>query len=186
MHGRQHDGWQRAAFLKFDDVHVADDAPLGIDGEAFEVLEWAMDRAAAAACAEGQGHLQEMLERTIEYLKDREQFGVKIGSFQALQHRAADMLAETELCKGMMLLAALKVDADDPEERRSDVSAAKAHLTSSGWYVQENATQLHGGIGVTDEQDIGLYFKRLRVLQGLFGDADHHISRFASHPQFDA
>lgn len=176
---------QRAAFLKFDDVRVGEDALLGNAGEAFEVLDWAMDCAAAAACAEGQGHLQEMFERTIDYLKDREQFGVKIGTFQALQHRAADMLAETELCKGMMLLSALKVDSEDPNERRSDVSAAKAHLTSSGWYVQKNAIQLHGGIGVTDEQDIGLYFKRLRVLQGLFGDADHHINRFQSQPVFE-
>ena len=177
---------QRAAFLTLEGVTVGADALLGEEGAAFEALEWAMDRAAAAACAEGQGYLQEMFQRTIEYLKQREQFGAKIGSFQALQHRAAEMLAETELCRGMMLLAALKVDSEDAEERRSDVSAAKAHLTSAGWFVQENAIQLHGGIGVTDEQDVGLYFKRLRVLQGLFGDADHHVDRFQAQGRFDA
>ena len=177
---------QRAAFVTFEGVTVGADALLGEEGAAFEALEWAMDRAAAAACAEGQGHLQELFQRTIEHLKQREQFGAKIGSFQALQHRAAEMLAETELCKGMMLLAALKVDSEDAEERRSEVSAAKAHLTSAGWFVQENAIQLHGGVGVTDEQDVGLYFKRLRVLQGLFGDADHHVDRFQAQGRFDA
>ena len=96
------------------------------------------------------------------------------------------MLAETELCKGMMLLAALKVESDNAEERRREVSAAKAHLTSSGWFVQENANQLHGGIGVTYEPDVGLYFKRLRVMQGLFGDADYHVDRFQSQSSFDA
>jgi len=176
---------QRAAFLSIDGVQVGAEALLGEEGAAFGPLEWAMDRAAAAACAEGQGHLHELFERTVEYLKQREQFGSKIGSFQALQHRAAEMLAETELCKGMMLLAALKVDSEDAEERRSEVSAAKAHLTSGGWFVQENAVQLHGGIGVTDEQDIGLYFKRLRVLQGLFGDADFHVDRFQAQSRFD-
>lgn len=177
---------QRAAFLTFEGVALPAGALLGPAGEAYPVLEWAVDRAAAAACAEGQGHLQEMFRRTVEYLKEREQFGAKIGSFQALQHRAAEMFAETELCKGMMLLAALKVDSEDLEERRSEISAAKAHLTSSGWFVQENSIQLHGGIGVTDEQDVGLYFKRLRVLQGLFGDADHHVGRFQEQSRFDA
>ncbi len=176
---------QRAAFVTLEGVTVGADALLGAEGAAFEALEWAIDRAAAAACAEGQGHLQELFQRTIEYLKQREQFGAKIGSFQALQHRAAEMLAETELCKGMMLLAALKVDSEDAEERRSEVSAAKAHLTSAGWFVQENSIQLHGGIGVTDEQDVGLYFKRLRVLQGLFGDADHHVDRFQAQGRFE-
>ncbi len=177
---------QRAGFLSFKGVKVGSDDLVGAEGQAFEALEWAVDRAAAAACAEGQGHLQEMFERTVEYLKEREQFGVKIGTFQALQHRAAEMFAETELCKGMMLLAALKVDSDNAEERRSEISAAKAHLTSAGWFVQENCIQLFGGIGVTDEQDVGLYFKRLRVLQGLFGDADHHIARFQEQDRFDA
>lgn len=176
---------QRAAFLTLKGVKVGADALLGDEGAAFDALEWAMDRAAAAACAEGQGELQELFERTVEYLKQREQFGVKIGSFQALQHRAAEMLGETELCKGMMLLAALKVDSEDAEERRREVSAAKAHLTSAGWFVQSNAIQLHGGIGVTDEQDIGLYFKRLRVLQGLFGDADYHVDRFQAQERFN-
>ena len=159
---------------------------LGPVGGAAPHLEWTMDRGAAAACAEGLGCVTELFERTVAYLKQRVQFGVPIGSFQALQHRAVDMFAEAELCKSAMILAAIQVDADDAEERMAEVSAAKWQLTRGGWYVQENAIQLFGGIGVTDEQDEGLYFKRLRVLQGLFGDADHHTARFQSLARFDA
>ncbi|MDX1383559.1 MAG: acyl-CoA dehydrogenase family protein [Thermoanaerobaculia bacterium] len=169
----------RTAILDLDGVRLADDALLGTEGGALPDLEWAIDRGAAAACAEGQGHIQEMFERTVEYLKEREQFGAKIGTFQALQHRAAEMFAETELCRGTMILAALRADSDDPDERRREISAAKLQLSDGGWFVQKQAIQLHGGIGCTDEQDVGLYFKRLRVLNGLFGDADHHVDRFA-------
>ena len=176
---------QRTAMIHFDSAEIAEPALLGPEGGAFEHLKWAIDRGAAAACAEGQGLLQELFERTLEYLKEREQFGAKIGTFQALQHRAADMFAETELCKGTMLLAALKADSLDPDERRAEISAAKLQLSDGGWFVQENAIQLYGGIGVTDEQDIGLFFKRLRVLQGLFGDADHHVDRFQRLPAFN-
>ena len=174
---------QKAAFIEFRDVAVNQAAMVGSAGQGLPILEWVIDRGAAAACAEGQGHLQAMLNLTLEHLKQREQFGVKIGTFQALQHKAADMFAETELCRGMMLLAALNVDAD-AELRKREISSAKAHLTSSGWFVQENAIQLHGGIGVTDEQDVGLFFKRLRVLQGLFGDEEYHINRFQSQEHF--
>ncbi|HUP23236.1 MAG TPA: acyl-CoA dehydrogenase family protein [Thermoanaerobaculia bacterium] len=170
---------QRSALLRFDNVELGPDAPLGEVGNALPDLEWAIDRGAAAACAEGQGLLRELFDRTVEYLKQREQFGVKIGAFQALQHRAADMFAEVELCYGTMILAALQADAPDPALRRAEISAAKLQLTDGGWFVQSQAIQLHGGVGVTDEQDIGLFFKRLRVLQGLFGDADSHVARHA-------
>ena len=175
---------QRTAHLGFDGVQLGADALLGPEGEAIEAVEWAVDRAAAAACAEGQGQLTELLSRTIDYLKEREQFGTKIGSFQALQHRAADMFAEVELCKGTMILAAIKADSDDPEERSAEISAAKLQLSDGGWFVQENALQLHGGVGITDEQDVGLFFKRLRVLNGLFGDADYHVDRFQRSARF--
>lgn len=174
----------KTAFLKFENVTVSSDALLGPEGGAHDAIERAIDRGAAAACAEGQGMLQKMLDLTVEYLKVREQFGVKIGSFQALQHKAADMFAEVQLCKGTMLLAALNAD-EDGETRKREISAAKVQLSDGGWFVQENAIQLHGGIGITDEQDVGLYFKRLRVLNGLFGDADYHVGRFQSLPGFD-
>ena len=177
---------QRTGLIDLDSVEVGADRLLGPEGGARPHLEWTVDRAAAAACAEGLGATQELFERTVAYLKQREQFGVKIGSFQVLQHRAADMFAETELCRSMMILAAIHADNEDAEERAAEISAAKRQLTESGWFVQSNAIQLFGGIGVTDEQDEGLFFKRLRALQGLFGDADHHIDRFQSQPRFDA
>jgi alkylation response protein AidB-like acyl-CoA dehydrogenase len=175
---------QRTGLLHFDGVRVGADRLLGEADAAHPWLEWAIDRGAAAACAEGQGALQELFERTVAYLKQRQQFGVPIGSFQALQHRAADMYAEVELCRSTMLLAAIQADSEDPEERKAEVSAAKLQLSQGGWYIQENAIQLHGGIGVTDEQDEGLFFKRVRVLQALFGDADHHVDRFQRLSRF--
>ncbi|MDJ0868288.1 MAG: acyl-CoA dehydrogenase family protein [Myxococcota bacterium] len=177
---------QRTALLKLDGVAVDADRVIGeVDG-ALPLLEWALDRGAAAACAEGLGEVQELFERTVAYLKQREQFGVPIGSFQALQHRAADMFAETELCRSTMILAAIQADHADPEVRQAEISAAKLQLQDGAWYVMENAIQLFGGIGVTDEQDEGLFFKRLRVLQGLFGDADYHVDRFQRLRGFDA
>jgi len=177
---------QRTAMLDLDGVEVAGDRLLGAPGEALAHLEWAIDRGAAAVCAEGQGEIQELFERTVAYLKQRQQFGVPIGSFQALQHKAADMFAEVELCRSTMILAAIQADAEDADERKAEISTAKLQLSRGGWFVQENAIQLHGGIGVTDEQDEGLFFKRLRVLNGLFGDADFHIERFQGLPGFDA
>jgi len=175
----------RTGLLDLDGVRVGADRLLGPEGDALPHVEWAVDRGAAAACAEGQGGIQELFERTVAYLKQRKQFDVPIGSFQALQHRAADMFAETELCRGTMLLAAIQADSDDAEERAAEVSAAKVQLSGGGWFVQENAIQLFGGIGVTDEQDEGLFFKRLRVLQGLFGDADFHVDRYQRLGRFD-
>jgi len=176
---------QRAALLRFTGVELAEDRLLGEAGAALPQLGWAIDRGAAAACAEGQGAIQELFERTVAYLKQRVQFGVPIGSFQALQHRAADMYAETELCRSTMILAAIQADAEEAGVRQAEVSAAKLQLGRGGWYVQENAIQLFGGIGVTDEQDEGLFFKRLRALQGLFGDADWHVARYQALPGFD-
>ncbi|MEE2664115.1 MAG: acyl-CoA dehydrogenase family protein [Myxococcota bacterium] len=177
---------QTTALLRFEGVEVPRERLLGELDAALPDLEWAIDRGAAAACAEGQGCVQELFDRTVSYLKTRKQFDVPIGRFQALQHRAADMFTETELCRSTALLAAIQVDSDDIETRKAEVSAAKLQLTRGGWYVQENAIQLFGGIAITDEQDEGLFFKRLRVLQGLFGDADHHIARFQQLERFDA
>lgn len=181
----QMDG-QRSAVLRFSGVEVGPDRLLGREGEAFAVIEKTVDRGAAAACAEGQGAISELMERTVAYLTEREQFGVPIGSFQALQHVASDMYSEAEICKSAQMLASIQVDHEDAEVRKAEVSSAKLQLADGGWFVQENAIQLFGGIGVTDEQDEGLFFKRLRVLNGLFGDADWHVARFQSLKTFDA
>ena len=177
---------QRAAMLRLDGVVVGEDRRLGAAGGGRAALEAAMDAGAAAACAEGVGVISTALAMTVDYLKTREQFGVKIGTFQALQHRAVDMFVEVELCRSMAILAALKVDDADEDERRSAISAAKVQLAVGGKLVTQQAIQLHGGIGVTDEHDIGLYFKRMHALNALFGDEEHHVARFAALPTFTA
>lgn len=175
---------QRAAMLTLDGAEVNEDCLLGPEGSGFAVLSEAMDVGAAAACAEGLGIMKTVLAMTADYLRTREQFGVKIGSFQALQHRAVDMFIETELCKGTAILAGIKVNDADAAERKSAVSAAKVQLAIGGRYVTQQSIQLHGGIGVTDEHDIGLYFKRMCILNELFGDELYHTERYALLPGF--
>lgn len=177
---------QRAAMLSFDKVKVDASALLGREGQALPVITNLLDGAATAACAEGNGLVQVCLDMTVEYLKTREQFGTKIGVFQALQHRAVDMFVEVQGCKSLGIEAAIRMDEADEVARMSAVSAAKTQLTTGGRLVSAQAIQLHGGIGVTDEHDIGLYFKRIRVLTQLFGDDEYHVERFASLPNFTA
>ena len=175
---------RKAAFIRFDDVAVGEDSRLGEEGSGAEALDRTMDYAAAAAVAEGVGITTTMLQMTVDYLGTREQFGVKIGSFQALQHRAVDMYAETELLRSISMAAMVRADEDAASARRRDVSAAKYQLATGGIWVAQQSLQLHGGIGVTDEHDIGLYFKRMYALNALFGDQEHHVARFASDPSF--
>jgi alkylation response protein AidB-like acyl-CoA dehydrogenase len=175
---------RKAAFIELDGVTVGEDARLGEEGSGSAVLDRTMDYAAAAAVAEGVGLAATMLRMTVDYLGTREQFGTKIGSFQALQHRAVDMYAETELLRSISMASMVRADEDDMSTRRNDVSAAKYQLATGGIWVAQQSLQLHGGIGVTDEHDIGLYFKRMYALNALFGDAEHHVSRFASDPAF--
>ncbi len=175
-----------AGMLSLHGAVVSADRLLGGAGGARGALEEAMDVGAAGACAEGSGIARVVLHMTADYLRTREQFGVKIGSFQALQHRAVDMFVEAELCKSMAILAALRASDPDVTERQSAISAAKVQLSVGGRYVTQQATQLHGGIGVTDEHDVGLYFKRMQVLNALFGDEEHHVARFARLPSFTA
>ena len=175
---------RRAASVELRAVSVGPDALLGEPGTAAPVLEELMDYGAAAACAEGAGILEAVMGMTRDYLCDRVQFGVQIGTFQALQHRAVDMFIELQLCKATMLLAALKIDAPEPERKRA-VSTAKVQLVQSSQFVTRQGIQLHGGIGVTDEHNVGLYFKRANVLNALFGDEEHHVQRFGRLPGFE-
>jgi alkylation response protein AidB-like acyl-CoA dehydrogenase len=176
----------RGAMLELSGVELAADRRLGPADAAVPVLEWLMDLGAAAACVEGVGIMGAVMEMTTEYLRTREQFGKKIGSFQALQHRAVDMFVETELARSMAIQASIKVADPDPSARRSAISAAKVQLCQSGRYVTQQAIQLHGGIGITDEHDVGLYFKRMHVLCTLYGDEEFHVSRYADEPSFRA
>ncbi len=170
---------RRAAMIDLATT-VGADRLLGEPGKAGAALVKALDYGAAGACAEGYGLIKTALDMTLEYLKTREQFGVKIGSFQVLQHRAVDMFVETELAKSVSIMAAIKVDSDDEAERKRSVSAAKAQLAMSGKYVSQQAVQLHGGIGVTEEHDISLYFKRMHALNTLWGDEAFPVQRFAA------
>jgi alkylation response protein AidB-like acyl-CoA dehydrogenase len=175
---------RRAALCELQGVELPADALLGEEGGAAPLLEELMDTGAAAACAEGAGILETITNMTRDYLCDRVQFGAPIGSFQALQHRAVDMFIEVQLAKGTMLLAALKLDAPEAERKRA-ISIAKAQLAQSGNFVGRQGIQLHGGIGVTDEHNVGLYFKRINVLNSLFGDEQHHLTRFGQLASFE-
>jgi alkylation response protein AidB-like acyl-CoA dehydrogenase len=175
---------RKAAMVELANVEVAADRRLAGDG--LTSLAYALDVGAAAACAEGVGIMRAVLAMTVEYLRTREQFGVKIGSFQVLQHRAVDMFIETELAYSASLAAAIKIDDPDPHERAAAVSAAKVQLAEGGRFVTQQAIQLHGGIGITDEHDVGLFFKRMQVLNSSFGDAEHHVARFSALPAFSA
>jgi alkylation response protein AidB-like acyl-CoA dehydrogenase len=175
---------RRAALIDFDGVTLPAEARLGEEGASVPLLEELMDIGAAAACAEGAGIIEAVTNMTRDYLCDRVQFGVAVGSFQALQHRAVDMFIELQLAKGTLLLAALKVDAPEAERKRA-ISTAKVQLTHSSNFVARQGIQLHGGIGVTDEHNVGLYFKRVNVLNALFGDEEHHVRRFSHLPSFE-
>jgi alkylation response protein AidB-like acyl-CoA dehydrogenase len=176
----------KAAFVELDGVKVGKGALVGEEGKAAAILERALDYGAAAVCAEGSGIVQSTLSMTREYMCQREQFGVKIGSFQALQHRMADVFVQVELCKGTAILAMIHADSEDEVERKRSISAAKRQLSTGGFFVTRQGIQLHGGIGVTDEHDVGLFFKRMQIIAALYGDEQHHVQRFASLPSFTA
>lgn len=172
-----------AAHIQLEGVKLSADRRLA-SGDA-ALLERLMDLGAAAAVAEGVGVSQQMLDMTVEYLKTREQFDTKIGAFQALQHRAVDMFVEAQLIRSVCMASTVRVEDEDAGERRANVSAAKVQLSVGGKYISHQSIQLHGGIGVTDEHDIGLYFKRMHALNTLFGDEDAHVRRYASADGFE-
>ena len=135
-------------------------------------------RGTSAVCAEAVGIMAALYEATLDYLKTREQFGQPIGRFQVLQHRMVDVFAMCEQARSMALMAALKLGDPDATARRKAVSAAKNHIGRAGRFVGQQAVQLHGAMGMTDELIIGHYFKRLTMIDTLFGNADHHLERF--------
>lgn len=175
---------QRAADITFTNVHVPATALLGkVDG-GWEILDEAADYGIALLCAEAVGAMDALNAATLEYLKTRQQFGVPIGKFQALQHRMAEMFMQTEQARSMATLAAAKVASADAEERRRTVSAAKARVGQALKYVGQQAVQLHGGMGVTNELPAAHHFKRLTMIELTLGDTDHHLARFAAQPDF--
>ncbi|MEO8040448.1 MAG: acyl-CoA dehydrogenase family protein, partial [Betaproteobacteria bacterium] len=170
----------RAAEIGFTNVAVSGDSLIGPLDLGLPLIELITDRAIAGLCAEAVGCMGALHDATLEYLKTRQQFGVPIGRFQALQHRMVEMLINCEQARSMALLAAVRVDSADAAERRKAVSAAKELIGRAGRYVAQQAIQLHGGMGMTDELNVSHYVKRLTAIDTQFGDADHHIDRFAA------
>jgi pimeloyl-CoA dehydrogenase small subunit len=165
----------RAADITLENVRVGVDAAIGEIGNGLPLIEQVVDLALAALAAEAVGAMEALQLLTVDYLKTRKQFGVTIGSFQALQHRAADMLVALEQARSMAMYAAMMAEEPDVARRRVALAGAKVQINDSGRAVGQEAIQLHGGIAMTHEYKAGHYFKRLTMIESLFGDSDHQL-----------
>ena len=172
---------QKSSEIDFNDVTVASSTRLGEKGNALAAIERVTDKAIVGISAEAVGVLETLLQKTVEYSKTRKQFGTVIGTFQALQHRMADMFIECQLARSIVVMAAMKLDSSSGQrEKTKAVSAAKSRVGKAIRKVSQEAVQIHGGIGVTNELDVGHYFKRATALEIMFGNTDYHVERFAS------
>ena len=169
----------RAAEITLDNVQLGADALLGAEGQGFATLELAVGWGVLALCAEALGAMEVAKKDTLEYLQTRKQFGVAIGSFQALQHRMADLLLEVEQSRSAVINAAAAMDAERAVRERA-LSAAKCTIGRIGALVAEESIQMHGGIGMTWELPLSHYAKRLVMIDHQLGDEDHHLARFAA------
>lgn len=167
----------RASEVFFENVAVGAEALVGPEGGALPLVERVIDEAIAATCAEALGVLRRLHEGTLEYTKQRKQFGQPIAAFQVLQHRMVDMFIALEQAISMTYMAHIKL-GEDAVERAKAVSAAKVQIGKACRFVGQNAIQLHGGMGMTDEMAIGHYFKRATLIEGAFGSTDHHLRRY--------
>ncbi|MFN3858458.1 MAG: acyl-CoA dehydrogenase family protein [Caulobacter sp.] len=168
---------QRASEVYFENVSVPASALIGAEGKALPLVDKVLDEATAAVCAEAVGAMRKMHEQTLDYARQRKQFGVAIASFQVLQHRMVDMFMNVEQSVSMTYMATLKLDESDAERAKA-VSAAKVQIGKACKFVGQNAIQIHGGMGMTDELAVGHYFKRATMIEGLFGSVDHHLRRY--------
>lgn len=166
----------RASEVMLENVKVGADALVGPEGAALPLVEKVVDEAIAATCAEACGVLSKLHEGTLEYTKQRKQFGQPISAFQVLQHRMVDMFIQVEQSVSMTYMATIKL-ADD-KERTKAAAAAKVQIGKACKFVGQNAIQLHGGMGMTDEMAIGHYFKRATMIESAFGSTDHHLARY--------
>ena len=168
----------RAAEITLEDVHVSAAQVLGPVGGGFAALDETIDNATLAVCAEAVGIMHVLKDKTVEYSKQRQQFGVPIGSFQALQHRMVDMLMACEKAQSLLMWAVMTC-ADGGDVKRA-VSSIKYLVGTAGQKLGEEAVQIHGGMGVTWDLDVAHYFKRLTVINRMFGNADFHLDRLAA------
>jgi alkylation response protein AidB-like acyl-CoA dehydrogenase len=171
---------QRAADVYLQGVEMPAASRLGPEGKALAAVQAALDLGLAALCAEAVGVMQALVDATVEYVRQRQQFGQPIGRFQALQHRIADMVIHLEQARSMSYLAALRCTEEDVGERRRALSAAKAVIGQAGRFIGQQSVQLHGGMGMTDELKVSHWFKRLTAAQLMFGDSDTHLQRYAA------
>jgi len=170
----------RAADIAFENVEVGADAVLGDAENGLPLVERVADEARVALCSEAVGAMDESLKTTMEYLKTRQQFGVNIGTFQALQHRGSDMFVALEQARGISMYATMAVSFDDPKARMEAIADAKVQVGRSAKYIGQQSIQLHGGVGMTMEYKIGHYFKRMTMIESTLGDADFHLRRLAA------
>jgi pimeloyl-CoA dehydrogenase small subunit len=166
----------RASQVTFENVKLGADALVGPEGRAMPLIEKVVDEAIAATCAEACGVLSKLHEGTLEYTRQRKQFGQPISSFQVLQHRMVDMFIQVEQSISMTYMATIKL-ADD-RQRSKAAAAAKVQIGKAAKFVGQNAIQLHGGMGMTDEMAIGHYYKRATMIESAFGSTDHHLARY--------
>ena len=169
----------RAAEISLDGVKVPAAGVIGDPGDGLSIIRRVADDAIAALCAEAIGVMEKLHALTLEYLKVRKQFGVPIGAFQVLQHKAVDIFVALEQARSITLYATMMADSDDEDERSRAMNAAKAEIGRAGQLAGENAIQLHGGVGMTMEYAVGHYFKRMTSIDLTFGDHDHHLRRLA-------
>jgi len=169
----------RASEVFFENVSIPADALIGEEGGGLPLVNKVIDEATAAVGAEAVGVLRKLHEGTLDYAKQRKQFGTAISNFQVLQHRMVDMFIEVEQAVSMTYMATIKLDESD-DARAQAVSAAKVRIGRACKFVGQNAIQIHGGMGMTDELAIGHYFKRATIIEGLFGSVDHHLKRYES------
>jgi len=170
----------RASEITFENVKIGADSLIGEAGKGLPILQQAIDDGVLSVGAEAVGCMEVLYKDTVEYCKQREQFGQPIGKFQVLQHRMVDMFMEHEQSKSLMFMAAMRMAEGYGAEAQKAVSAFKVQVGKSGKFVGQNAVQLHGGMGMTEELNIGHYFKRLTIIDTLFGNVDFHLQRFGA------
>ena len=170
---------RRASDLTIENVSVSKDDIVGQIDEGFDILDSSIDRAILAISAEAVGAMEVLYKTTVEYTKTREQFGTSIGKFQVLQHRMVDMFMEYEQCKSLLYMATMKHEEGSADAKKA-ISGLKYQVGKAGRFIGQQAVQLHGGMGVTDELNVGHYFKRLTTVGTIFGNSDYHLKKYTS------
>ena len=170
---------RRASDLTLENVSVSKENLIGEQDKGFEILDSAIDKAILAISAEAVGAMEVLYKTTVEYTKTREQFGTAIGKFQVLQHRMVDMFMEYEQCKSLLYMATMKHE-EKAEDAKKAISGLKYQVGKAGKFIGQQAVQLHGGMGVTDELNVGHYFKRLTTVGTIFGNTDYHLKKYTS------